>query len=156
MEVCLDGTLQGRSPCWLGLFAGHGMHIAGACRALRVKAEFRHRGTMLAPALSTDREQHAHTHTNTNAHANTHRHAHTHKHTDTHTHTLTRTHAHTYTCTHTRTHTHPHAHMHMHAHVARVMGQFFSVVSDAPTLVAYVCVSVPNQITLIPSTCQKN
>jgi hypothetical protein len=38
---------------------GHGAHNAGACCALCVEAELRHRGpdTMLAPALSTDREQ---------------------------------------------------------------------------------------------------
>jgi hypothetical protein len=40
----LHGTLQERGLCWLGLFAGHGAHGAGACRARFVEAEFRHGG----------------------------------------------------------------------------------------------------------------
>ena len=40
----MDGTLQERGPRWHGLFAGHGAHGAGACRALRVEAEFRYPG----------------------------------------------------------------------------------------------------------------
>ena len=127
----MDGTLQECGPCWLGLFAGHGPHGEGACRALCAEADFRHHrpGVMLAPALSTDREQqqqhiltpalakaapaqrHAH-HCSTYAHAyvcaHTYRHARARIHTGVH--------------AYTRAHTHSHAHMHMHAHVTRVMG----------------------------------
>ena len=49
-----------RSPCWLGLFEGHGAHGAGACCALCVEAELgivASPGTKLAPALSTDGDQ---------------------------------------------------------------------------------------------------
>ena len=69
----------------------------------------------------------------TGAHTNLHMHAHKHRHMREHTCTYTRTN----TQAHTRAHTHSHAHMHMHAHVARMMGcaNFFSVASDAPTLV---------------------
>ena len=56
----MDGTLQERVPCWLGLLTGHAAHGAGACCTLFVEAMFRHRGqpgTMLAPALLTYREK---------------------------------------------------------------------------------------------------
>ena len=134
-------TLQERGPRWLGLFAGHGPHGAGACRALFVEAEFRHCGTILAPALSIDREKqqqhilmpasakatpaqrHAHhcsicgpqhRHTGVPAHTRTHTHAHAH----THTNTNARAHIHTHkhTGTHARAHTHTHTHIHTYTH----------------------------------------
>ena len=118
----MDGTLQECGQRWLGLFAGHEAHGAGACRALRVKAEssdiLASPGTMLAPApFSTDRKQQKqHILTPVSAKATpAQRHAHhcsicgaaRHTHTDVpaQTHTCARTHTHTRmrTCTHIQT-----------------------------------------------------
>ena len=106
-------------------------------------------GTMLAPALSTDREQqqqhiltpasakpapelrHAHQHlwgskAHTQAHTRTHNanaHMHTHQHTRVHTHTHTHKHTdtrtHAHTCMHARTHTYIHKHTHANVHALR-------------------------------------
>jgi len=121
----LDGTLQERSPCWLGLFAGHGAHGVGACHALRVEAEFRHPGQpghhartcplnrqgkqkqhILTPvsAKATLAQRHAHHCSICGAARHTHMRACTH----THTRMRTRTHIQTQTrvCIHTGAHTH--------------------------------------------------
>ena len=182
------------------------MHVLAAYCALKQSSDIlASPGTMLAPALSTHREQqkqhilmlvsakattaqrHAHhcsicgaarhtqaclhTRTHVHAHAHTRTHAcartHTYKHkrarvytqARTHTYTCTRTntqtharahiHTHKYTGTHARAHTHTHTHTRAHTHThtrthtcicthtfARDWHrQFFSVASDAPTLV---------------------
>ena len=143
----MDGTLQERGPCWLGgLFEGHGAHSAGACRALCVEAEFRHRGQPGHRARTCPLKAHTQAHTHTHSHACTCTHIYKHKrackytqtrthtytcaHTQTHMHTRAHIHTHkhtgtyarTHTHTHSHTHTHTHTHMHMHAHVARMMG----------------------------------
>jgi len=140
----LDGTFQEHGPCWLELFAGHGAHSAGACRALCVETEFRHPGQpghhartcplnrdkeqqnqhILAPASAkaTPAQHHVH-HCSICGAA---RHTQTCLHTRTHVHVHTRTHACAHTCTHvcarahntntnTRVYTHRRAHTHTHA-----------------------------------------
>jgi hypothetical protein len=140
----LDGTLQEHGLCWLGLFAGHGVHGAGACCALCV-AEFRHRGQPgHLPSQQTGNSrsstssrlfqqrllQHSAMHTTAASvgQQDTHRRACTHAHTCTHTHTHTHACAcaHTYNYklvriytqvrTHTQTHMHAHKHRHTHEH----------------------------------------
>ena len=119
----MDGTLQECSPCWLGLFAGHGVHSAGACCALCVEAEFRHRGqpghhARTCPPNRQGTAAAAHPHacfskgcssTASRAllqrlwgsKAHIYRLACTYAHTHTRTHTHIHTHAHTYALTHT-------------------------------------------------------
>jgi len=120
---------SGTHPCCLGLFAGRGAHSAGACCALCVKAEFRHRGqpghhARTCPLNRQGTAAAAHpqacfskwcssTASRTSlqrpwgnqAHiqASTHTHTYTHTHTQTHIHTHTHTHARTYTHTNTNT-----------------------------------------------------
>jgi hypothetical protein len=115
-EVCLDGTLQEHGPCWLGLFAGHGAHGAGACRALVVEAEFRH--PAWAPSSHLPSQQTGKSRSSTSSrpfqqrllqHSAMHTTAasvgrqDTHKGVPAHTHTCARTHAHMHA--HVRTHT---------------------------------------------------
>jgi hypothetical protein len=137
----LGGTLQECGPHWLGLFAGYGVHSSGACRALCVEAEFRHRAqpgqharTCLLNRQGTAAAAAAHSHTcfsrgcsskasctplqHTLTRMQTHIHRRACEYTQARTHTHAQTHMHAYT----RANTHSHAHMHMHAHVARVMG----------------------------------
>jgi hypothetical protein len=133
----LDGTLQEHGLCWLGLFAGHGVHGAGACCALCV-AEFRHRGQPgHLPSQQTGNSrsstssrlfqqrllQHSAMHTTAASvgQQDTHRRACTHAHmcTHTHTHAHTHAHAHTHTYTNTRVYTHRHAHTHTLAHAQK-------------------------------------
>ena len=115
---------------------GHGAHGADACRALLVEAEFRHRGqpgTILAPALSTDREQqqqhiltqrllqHSVLHTTAASvgQQGTHRHAHarTHIQTNSRVRIETCTGAHMHMHTHKRTGTNTHTHIHVDAYM---------------------------------------
>ena len=78
----------------------------------------------------------------THAHTCARTHTHTRKRTRTHIQTQTRAHIHTYTCTRTNTRTHTRANIHTRTHAyactrcaRHVLRQFFSVASDAPTLV---------------------
>ena len=135
----MDGTLQERGPRWHGLFAGHGAHGAGACRALRVEAEFRYPGqpgqhARTCPLNRQGTAAAAHPYAcfstvscaplqhlrGSKAHTQRYMHTHTHTHTYTHTHAHTHisTNAHTYTRTNTRvrTHTNAQSHRHTHAH----------------------------------------
>jgi len=124
----LDGTLQEHGPCWLGLFAGHGAHGAGACRALCVEAEFRHHGQPGHHACSCPLNRQgtaaaAHPHAcfskgcSSTASCTPLQHlwgskAHTYRLTNTYarTHTHTRMHAHTYTHTNTNAREYTQAH----------------------------------------------
>ena len=135
------GSLLGQDPSrrgsyWHGLFACHGAHGAGACRALCIEAEFRHRGspgTMLAPVFLKDKEQqqqhilppasaqrHAYHCSICGAIRQTHRRTRmrTHARTCIQTNTLAnknrRAHAHTHA--HAQTHRHTRAHIHTHKH----------------------------------------
>ena len=125
----MDGILQERSPCWLGLFAGHEAHSAGACRALCVEADIRHCGQLghlLAPALSADREQQQHNLTASAkaapAQCSAHHCSicgaarHTHRRAHTRAHACARTHMHTNTRARIETGVHMHIHMHTHKH----------------------------------------
>ena len=137
----MDGTLQERDLCWLGLFAGHGAHSAGACCALCVEAEFRHcsqpghhahtcplnRQHILTPASAKDAlAQHharhcsvcggskAHTYRLARTYAHTHAHKHIHTRMRTHTHIQTQTRANTHRCAHKHAHAHAQTHRHTH------------------------------------------
>ena len=144
-------TLQERGPRWLGLFAGHGPHGAGACRALFVKPS----SEIVAPCSHLPSQQtgnssnstsscllqqrllqHSAMHTtaasvghNTDTQACLHTREHTRMRTRTHIQTQTRAHtytrtntqAHTHVHTHTHTHTYTHTHTHMREHVALMM-----------------------------------
>jgi hypothetical protein len=119
----LGRTLLERGPCWLGLFAGHGAHGAGACRALSVEAEFRHCGqpghhARTCPLIRQRTAAAAHPHayfsigcsstasyyySSCEAARHTHKHAHAHT---THTNIQTQTHANTHRRAHARTHVH--------------------------------------------------
>jgi len=103
------------------VLVGFGAHGAGACRALRVEAVFRHCGqpghnAHTCPVLLADREQkHIFTPASANpAPAQCHAHhcsvcgaaRHTHRRARTHTHTHVREHTHTHTHTHVRELTH--------------------------------------------------
>jgi hypothetical protein len=132
-----SGSLLGRDPSgmwskWLGRFAGHGPHGAGACRALFVKPS----SEIVAPCSHLPSQQtgnssnstssclpqqrllqHSAMHTtaasvghNTDTQAS----LHTRAHMCTHTHAHTQAHAHTHTNTNARTHTHIHMHAHKH------------------------------------------
>jgi hypothetical protein len=140
-----SGTLQEHGLCWLGLFAGHGAHGAGACRALFVEAEFRHggqpgrlltfplnrQGTAAAAhpyacsskgcssTASCTPLQHllgSTAHTHTRTHTNLNTNAHAYTHRHTHTHTYTCIHTNTRMHTHTNAQTHRHTHAHTHMH----------------------------------------
>ena len=126
----MDGTLQERDPFWLGLFAGHGATLqvlAVYCELKQSSDIVASPGTMLAPALSTDREQQQHILTPASAKAATaQRHAHhcsicgavKHTHTYTHAHTLTRMRMRTHIHTHKHTGTHACAHTRVHAYTS--------------------------------------
>ena len=126
-------TLQERGPRWLGLFAGHGPHGAGACRALFVEAEFRHLGqprhlpsqqgkaeaahphacfskgySSTAPCTPLQHLWGSKTHTQACLHTRTRVHAHTRTHACARAHIQTQTRTHTYTCTRTNTCTRTH------------------------------------------------
>ena len=164
----MDRILQELSPRWLRLFVGHGARGAGGCRALGVRTSLdivASPGTMLAPALSTDRKQqqqhvlmpasakdaqhHAHhccvceaarhTHqasTHIRAHTRTHTHTRMRTYTNTNTRKYSQARTRTYTCTNTHTHRHTQTRACACTRCARDgLRQFFSVASDAPTLV---------------------
>jgi len=118
------------------MLAGHGAHGAGACRAPRVEAEFRHRGQpghhahtcplnreqqqqhfltpISAKAAPAQRHAHhcsicgavSHTQAHTPTHAHTHLHACTHTYKHNRARVHTQAHTHTYTCAHTQTRGH--------------------------------------------------
>ena len=133
------GRIQERGLCWLGLFAGHGAHGAGACRALCVEVKFRHRGQPGHHARTCS-QQTGNSSSSTSSHllskgcsstasctplqhllgstAHTHTRTHTNLNTNAHSYTHRHTHTHTYTCIHTNTrmHTHTNAQTHRHTH----------------------------------------
>ena len=137
----LGRTLLERGPCWLGLFAGHGAHGAGACRALCVEADFRHRGqpghhARTCPLKKQGTAAAAHPRAYFSEEcpstasctplqglwdnkAHTYRLARTYAHTHAHIHTRMRKHTQTQKCANTRrlahAHTHAHAQTHRHA-----------------------------------------
>jgi hypothetical protein len=130
----LDRTLQERGPHWFGLLAGHGAYSAGACRALCIEAEFRHRGRHRARTCPLNRQgtaaaalPHAcfskgcsSTVSSTPQQhlwgSKAHTQAHTHTHAHTHIHSRSCTCAHTLTQTRARIHTGAHTHIHMRTH----------------------------------------
>ena len=127
----MDRILQELSPRWLRLFVGHGARGAGGCRALGVRTSLdivASPGTMLAPALSTDREQQQQQHILVPASAKdalAQHHAnhysvfgaarHTHIQASTRIRAHIRTPAHTHTHAHNYTHTNTHAREHSQA-----------------------------------------
>jgi hypothetical protein len=135
------GRIQERGLCWLGLFAGHGAHGAGACRALCVEVKFRHRGQPGHHARTCS-QQTGNSSSSTSSHLLSKgcsstasctplqhlwgRKAHTQRDTCTHTHVQTHIHIHSHACAcahtykhkharvYTQAHTHTHKHMHTH------------------------------------------
>ena len=150
----MDRTLQERSPCWLGLFAGHAAHGAGACRALCVEAEFRHRGqpghhARTCPLNRQGRAAAAHPHAcfskgcsstasctplqhlwgskaHTQGHTRTHN-AHTHTHTNTNAREYSQARTRMYKCTRTNTQTHTRAHIQTLKHTGTQIHTHISV-----------------------------
>ena len=130
MGFCLDGTLQERGPCWLGLFTDDGAHGAGACHALLVEAEFRHRGqpghhacTCPLNRQGTAAAAHPHAYfskdcsSTASCYCSIHGAArHTYRHTQ-RTHVQTQMRANTHRRAHARTHAYVQTHIHTHAHI---------------------------------------
>ena len=128
----LGRTLLERGPCWLGLFAGHGAHGAGACRALSVEAEFRHCGqpghhARTCPLNRQGTAEAAHPHAcfskgysySSTAPCTPQQHlwgSKTHTGMPAHTHTCARTHTHAHTNTNTNARTNTHARVQTHRH----------------------------------------
>ena len=115
----MDRTLQERGPHWFGLLAGHGAYSAGACRALCIEAEFRHRGRHRARTCPLNRQGTAAAHSHacfskgcySTASCTPLQHLWGSKaHTDTHTYKHTKhTHIHSHSCACAHTYKHKHA-----------------------------------------------